>query len=371
MCIRDRYQRRVRGRSNRGMALKTPLTELLGIEHPVMLAGMNAVAHGELVAAVTNAGGIGTIGGLLLSPKALRQQIHEAKQLMTNKEHPKFGVDLAIPQIGGNARKTNHDYTHGRLPELIDVTIEEGASLFVCAIGVPPSWAVDKLHAAGIPVMNMIGHPKHVDKALAAGVDIICAQGSEAGGHTGDIATTVLIPSVVDACKGRKSPLTGDQVLVVAAGGIYDGRGLAAMLSYGAAGVWVGTRFVAAAEAAAPDRHKKGVVQAAATDTVRTLIYSGRPVRTLMTPYVRGWEENRQSEIRQLCDEGKVPVKHDVERKADAGEEVSFVEIFPLLMGQACGPISSVQPAKTIVEEMVATAVATLQLNQSFVRSKL
>merc|ERR1712159_693826 len=302
-----------------------------------MLSGMNAVAHAELVAAVTNAGGIGTIGGLTLSPKALSEQIAEAKSLITDKKNPKFGVDLAIPQIGGSARKTNHDYTHGHLPELIDITIAEGASIFVCAIGVPPRWAVDKLHAAGIPIMNMIGHVKHVDKALQAGVDIICAQGSEAGGHTGEVATTVLIPSVVDACRGRKSPLTGEQVLVVAAGGFFDGRGLAAALAFGASGVWVGTRFVAAEEAAAPPRHKEGVVSASSTDTVRTLIYSGRPVRTLLTPYVKSWEENRQEEIRQFCEAGQVPVQADVKIKQEKDEEIDIVEMWPLLMGQAAG----------------------------------
>ena len=113
--------------------LSTPLTQLLGIEHPIMLAGMNAVAHADLVAAVTNAGGIGTIGGLLLSPKALKKEIDEAKALFKPGKD-KFGVDLAIPQIGNGARKTNHDYTHGQLPQLIDVIIEEKASLFVCAI---------------------------------------------------------------------------------------------------------------------------------------------------------------------------------------------------------------------------------------------
>lgn len=217
----------------------------------------------------------------------------------------------------------------------------------------------------------MIGHPKHVAKALAAGVDIICAQGSEAGGHTGDIATTVLIPSVVDACRGKKSPLTGEQVLVVAAGGFYDGRGLAAALAFGAAGVWVGTRFVASEEAAAPERHKQGVVSAAATDTVRTLIYSGRPVRTLMTDYVRDWEENRQDEIKTLCDQGLVPAQHTLKQKAEAGETISLSKVFPLLMGQAAGPISSIQPAKIIVQEMVATAIATLRSNHALVVSRL
>merc|ERR1712176_1617684 len=124
------------------------------------------------------------------------------------------------------------------------------AKLFVSAVGVPPKFAVDKLHAAGIPVMNMIGAPKHVKKALEAGVDIICAQGGEGGGHTGDIATSILIPKVVDACRGRTSALTGKPIMIVAAGGIFDGRGLAMSLSAGASGVWVGTRFVACEEAA-------------------------------------------------------------------------------------------------------------------------
>merc|ERR1712178_49215 len=108
-----------------------------------------------------------------------------------------------------------------------DIIIEEKAALFICAVGVPPKWAVDKLHAANIPVMNMIGAVKHVAKALEAGVDIICAQGGEGGGHTGDCATSILLPKVVDACRGRISPSTGENVMVVGAGGIFDGRGLA------------------------------------------------------------------------------------------------------------------------------------------------
>jgi NAD(P)H-dependent flavin oxidoreductase YrpB (nitropropane dioxygenase family) len=139
--------------------------------------------------------------------------------------------------------------TKGALPELIDIIIEEKAALFVCAVGVPPKWAVDKLHAAGIPCMNMIGAPKHVHKACAVGMDLICAQGGEGGGHTGDVATSVLIPKVVDLCQQYTSPLTGRPVQVVAAGGIFDGRGLAMSISMGAQAVWVGTRMICAAAA--------------------------------------------------------------------------------------------------------------------------
>jgi NAD(P)H-dependent flavin oxidoreductase YrpB (nitropropane dioxygenase family) len=177
------------------------------------------------------------------------------------------------------ARKTNKDYTNGALPELIDVIIESGAKLFVCAVGVPPQWAVEKLHAANIVVMNMIGSPKHVAYACEVGVDIICAQGGEGGGHTGEVATSILIPKVVDMCKKYTSPLTGEPVMVIAAGGIFDGRGLAMALALGASGVWIGTRFICATEAGAPPRHQKGVIGATVHDTHRTIIYTGKADR--------------------------------------------------------------------------------------------
>merc|ERR1719181_2673329 len=200
--------------------------------HPVLLAGMAGAAGPELAAAVTNAGGLGNIGGVGFSPESLRKTIKMLKDDLVDKNAP-FGVDLLLPQVGGGARKTNKDYTGGQLPELIDIIIEEKAALFICAVGVPPKWAVDKFHAAGIPVMNMIGAVKHVDKALEAGVDIICAQGGEGGGHTGDVATSILLPQVVDKVRGKVSPLTGAPVMVVAAGGIFDSRGLAMALSLG------------------------------------------------------------------------------------------------------------------------------------------
>merc|ERR1719471_2574702 len=121
--------------------------------------------------------------------------------------------------------------------------------------------------------MNMVGAVKHVEKALNVGVDLICAQGGEAGGHTGDIATSVLIPGCVDACKGKTSPLTGAPIYVIAAGGIFDGRGLAMALSMGAVGVWVGTRFVACTEAGSGPYHRNLIVKTGYSDTIRTLIY--------------------------------------------------------------------------------------------------
>lgn len=122
----------------------------------------------------------------------------------------------------------------------------------------------------------MIGHPKHVAKAVAAGADIICAQGGEGGGHTGNVPTSILIPAVVDLCKNTKSPLTGKPVTVVAAGGIYNGKSLAASLMMGAEAVWVGTRFILADEAGAPKAHQEAVRTAGFDDTVRTIIFTVR-----------------------------------------------------------------------------------------------
>merc|ERR1740127_54018 len=169
--------------------------------------------------------------------------------------------------------------------------------------------------------MNMIGAPKHVEKALAAGVDIICAQGGEGGGHTGEVATSILIPMVVDLCRGRLSPLTGKQVPVIAAGGIFDGRGLAMALSLGADAVWVGTRFVASVEGGAPAGHKNAVVKASAHDTHRCEAFTGRPLRIVKTPYSLSWTERRSDEMRELLNQGRLPADRDMKMFAEASDE--------------------------------------------------
>merc|ERR1712137_951303 len=258
---------------------------------------------GELAAAVTNGGGLGSVGGVGFTPEALRKTIKMLKDDLVDKNAP-FGVDLLLPQVGEGARNANKDYTGGTLPELIDIIIAEKAALFICAVGVPPQWAVEKLHAAKIPVMNMIGAVKHVAKCLEVGVDIICAQGGEGGGHTGDIPTSILLPKVVEAVQGKTSSLTGGPVLVVGAGGIFDGRGLASALSVGCSGVWVGTRFIASDEAGAGPIHKKKVVESKYEDTIRTIMYSGRPMRVFKTPYNVKMEEKRQDVIQMMQNAG-------------------------------------------------------------------
>ncbi|KAG2420777.1 hypothetical protein HFD88_000391 [Aspergillus terreus] len=340
------------------MSIQTPLTQLLGIQHPVLLAGMAKASSAPLAAAVSNAGGLGTVGGLGYSPEQLSEMLTELKAGLRDPSLP-FGVDLALPQVGGNARKTNHDYTNGKLDQLIDVVISHGAKLFVSAVGVPPEHVIKRLHDAGILIMNMVGAPKHAEKALKLGVDIVCAQGGEGGGHTGDIPFSVLVPAVVDVAKKYTSPLTGKPAMVVAAGGVNDGRSLAASLALGAVGVWVGTRFVASVESGASRLHKEAVVGAQYGETTRTLVVSGRPLRMLPNDYIKEWHK-RPQEIAELTAKGIVPIEHDFHNEKD-------VDI-PFLMGDVSAIIKEIKPAGDIVREMVQQAVEVMQQNASYIK---
>lgn len=318
---------------------------------------MAYVAGAKLAAAVSNAGGLGIIGGMMHSPSELRRVIDETKSLLKSPDLP-WGVDLALPRIGDGARKTNQDYTKGQLNELIDLVIESGAHVFVCAIGIPPKEIIDKLHKHNVIVMNMVGHPKHAKKALDFGVDIVCPQGSEGGGHTGSIATSILTPAVVDIARNyHPSLLRGQPAMVIAAGGISSGRGLAAALVNGAVGVWVGTRFIASIEGNTSDEHKQAVLSCAYDDTQPTLVITGRPLRLKVNEYVADWHK-RPAEIQALCQKGIVPFEQDLANGRDLD--------FPHVMGQVAGSIHKVEPAGKIVQDMVSEAKQMLQLGNSY-----
>ena len=235
---------------------------------------------------------------------------------------------------------------------------------------------MDKLHKHGVVYMNMVGHPKHVQKCIDIGCDIICAQGGEGGGHTGDVPTTVLIPACVQICKGKKSPLTGKQIPVIAAGGIHNGQMLAASLMMGADAVWVGTRFILVEEAGAPKSHKEAVQTASFDDTIRTLIFTGRPLRVRKNPYIENWENERQAEIKELTAKGILPYEHDLEQAMNkttgsdngSGESESEEDIDdmmdqfrPYLMGKCAALVNEQKTAKEVVDEFVTDASAMLQ----------
>lgn len=336
--------------------LRTTVTDLLKVPHPILLAGMNVAAGPKLAAAVTNAGGLGVIGGVGYTPDMLREQIAELKSYLIDKNAP-FGVDLLLPQVGGSARKTNYDYTKGKLNELTDIIIESGAKLFVSAVGVPPKHVVERLHKGGVLYMNMIGHPKHVKKCLELGVDIICAQGGEGGGHTGDVPTTVLIPAVAKLVEGHTSPMTGKPVQVIAAGGIYNGQTVAAALMLGASAVWVGTRFILTDEAGAPKAHQEAVRTSGFDDNIRTIIFTGRPLRVRTNSYIQNWEENRAAEIKELTSKGIIPVEHDFEKLGDDIDDETMDNARPWLMGKAAAVVNEKKSAKALVDELVGDAV--------------
>ena len=205
--------------------MRTRLTELLKIDHPVMLAGMGGVSYHQVVAAVSEAGGFGCLGASTMGHEEMVGEIEKVRGL-TGKP---FGVDLltAAPQD---------------LQAKVQDIIDGGASVFVAGLGIPAE-VVAQCHEQDVLVINMCGKVSHAVRAVEAGCDVVVAQGTEAGGHTGQVATMALVPQVVDA--------VGAQVPVVAAGGLFDGRGLAAALSLGADGIWVGTRFIATPEAMA------------------------------------------------------------------------------------------------------------------------
>merc|ERR1711939_678768 len=334
--------------------IRTPITDLLGIKYPIILAGMNKAAGPKLAATVSNNGGLGVIGGVGFTPRILKLQLKTLKKNLDDIGLP-FGVDLLIAQVGGSARKTNFDYSKGHLDELIEIIIDSKAKLFVSAVGVPPINVVNRLHQAGIFVMNMVGAPKHVSKALNVGVDLICCQGSEGGGHTGSISTSVLLPKCVDLCSNHKSKFTGKSVFVVAAGGIYDGRGLAMALSYGAQAVWVGTRFVMSKESGASLQHKRDILKAKASDTKTTLVYTGRPLRLIPNNYTKYWEIKQGKLHDELLKKGIVPALYDQKNK-------DFSRFLPFhLTGQVAGCIEDIKPAKDIILEMMAEAITIFE----------
>ena len=255
---------------------------------------------------------------------------------------------------------SSYDYTHGRLDELIQIIIDSGAKLFVSAVGLPPKKVVDKLHQGGVLYMNMIGHPSHAQKAIDNGADLLCAQGGEGGGHTGEIPTVVLIPAISKIIKDQKSDFTGTQVQLVAAGGLFNGQSLAAALMLGASAVWIGTRFILADESGASPHLQRTLREASFGDIIRTTVFTGRPLHARSSAYVRRWEEERRQEKLDLQSQGIIPIQHDLNTKPD-DEEVTE-NAHPAFMGKVAGMVDEKLPAGTIIENMVDEA-STLLVN--------
>jgi enoyl-[acyl-carrier protein] reductase II len=313
------------------MTLHTKLCDLLGVKHPVMLAGMGGVSYAEVVAAVSNAGGFGTLGMAGRTPDFIRDEMRKVKAL-TDKP---FGVDLLAASPDS-------------LTASVEIIIEEGASAFVAGLGVPMP-IMEKLKKAGLKVMVVGGAVKHAVKAEQAGCDAVICQGGEGGGHTGLVGTMPLVAQAVEAVK----------IPVVAAGGLYDGRGLAAALSLGAVGVWMGTRFIASQEAHAGQMYRDVIVEASDEDTVRTRSYSGKPMRVKKNPYVEDWER-RPADIQPFPQQAMISHREGVMGGIGGQIEGLDIDRSAFAMGQSAGGVHDVLPAGEIVRRIVAEAEAAI-----------
>jgi enoyl-[acyl-carrier protein] reductase II len=309
------------------MSLRTPLCDLLEIEHPVLLAGMGGVSYAPLAAAVSDAGGYGVLGMAGRSLEEIRENMREVRR-RTSKP---FGVDLLAA-------------TPDHLVKAVDIIIDEGASAFVAGLGVPTP-VIERLKAAGLKVMVVCGAVRHALKAEDAGCDAVICQGAEGGGHTGLVGTFPLVAQAVERVR----------IPVVAAGGIYDGRGLAAALALGAQGVWLGTRFIASPEAHAAQMYHEMILSATDEDTVRTRCYSGKPMRVRKNPYVEDWER-RPEEIQPFPMQAMVSIRNGAMGGIGGQIEGLDPDKSAFAMGQSAGGIRDVAPAGEIVRRTIAEA---------------
>ncbi len=237
--------------------LRTRLTELTGVRYPVVQTGMGWVSGPELTAATAAAGGLGIIASATLSPEDMLAAIRAVKELTDTP----FGVNI-----------------RGDAPDAMDrarTLIREGVKVASFALA-PQAGVIGVLKDAGVVVIPSIGARRHAEKVQAMGADAVLVQGGEGGGHTGQVATTLLLPQVVDAV----------DIPVIAAGGFFDGRGLVAALAYGAEGIAMGTRFLLTSDSTVPDRVKQAYLDAPITGTVVTDAIDGVPQRVLRTPMV-------------------------------------------------------------------------------------
>jgi len=324
--------------------LRTSFCDLLGIDLPIVQAPIGSATNPALAAAVSNAGGLGMLAGTWRDPDSLRRIVRETRELTGRP----FGVNLVL-----------------RWPpeERLELCLEEGVEVVSLAWGDPAPY-IQRVHSGGARVLHTVGSAEEATAAAEAGVDVVVAQGWEAGGHVvGSVATLPLVPRVVDAVHPRP---------VLAAGGIADGRGLAAALALGAAGVMMGTRFLASEEARVHPGYRDAVLRASETDTVYGRLFDigwpDAPHRTLRNTTVAAWEEAGRPAAGSRPGEGEVvasgPDGSPVPRYSNViplPETTGSVEALALYMGQSAGLVTRVQPAAEIVEDVRREAEEALQ----------
>lgn len=302
--------------------IKTPLCDLLGIEYPILQGGMAWVATAELAAAVSNAGGLGTLGGGNAPPEKVAREIQLAKEL-TDKP---FGLNIPLA-ISSYA------------DEIVDLCIAEGVKIVVIGAWRPGNH-IARLKEAGITVMPVVSSVALAKRLERQGVDALIAEGMESGGHIGDVATMPLIPQVVDAVN----------VPVIAAGGIADGRGMVAALALGAQGIQMGTRFICTTECTAHENYKRAILRASDRSTMTTGHSLGHPVRVLRNPMAHQFEELERSGVseQEIIEFGTGKLR----LAAIEGDVING----SVMAGQIAGMINDIVPVKELIERIVAEA---------------
>ena len=306
--------------------LHTPICDTFGIEYPIFLAGMGGVSTAPLVAAVSNAGGLGIIGAATMGPDLLRDEIRRTRELT---DRP-FAVDLLAP-----------------IPDMLrpplQVVFEEEVKIFVAGLAVPSEF-IEEMHERGMTVVVMCGKVRHAQKSEAAGADVVVAQGTEAGGHTGEIGTMALVPQVVDAVG----------LPVLAAGGLADGRALVASLALGAQGAVFGTRFIATHESQAAAGYRQAIVEAHDDDTVRTRSYTGKPARAIRNERTDEWEA-KADQIQPFPRQAGISVQEGVMDYMGRTDRFDPKRTF-LPVGQGAGLVHEVKPAAEVFQDIVHEA---------------
>jgi nitronate monooxygenase len=311
------------------MSISTPLTALLGIEHPILLAPMDIVSGARLTAAVSNAGGLGILGGGYGDRAWLEQEIAKLKQLAPGH----FGVGFIT-------------WSLAKQPDLLDIALSAGPRAIFLSFGDPKLFA-SRIKDAGALIICQVQDEQSARQALDAGADILVAQGSEAGGHGASRTTLDIVPAVVDLAAGR--------VPVVAAGGLGDGRGLAAMMMLGAAGVLLGTRFYASQEADGAEEAKKRICAATGGSTTRGLIFdisrdhvwpSPFTGRCLINDHSRRWAGREL----QLLQDKTATAEYMAARAA------RNFDIAAVIAGAGVGLIHDIPPAAEVVDRIVTEA---------------